>query len=50
MKKLAQDTKALLEEIQDLRLSLFKNISFDSEKTVSARKVDNKSSTAKRKK
>lgn len=24
MKKLAQDTKALLEEIQDLRLSLFK--------------------------
>lgn len=32
MKKLAQDTKNLIEEIQDLRLSLFKNISFDGEK------------------
>ncbi len=32
MKKIARETKALLEEIQDLRLSLFKNISFDVEK------------------
>ena len=40
MKKLAQDTKALLEEIQDLRLSLFKNISFDREETASARQAN----------
>lgn len=35
MKKLAQDTKNLIEEIQDLRLRLFHNISFDSEKMAS---------------
>ena len=50
MKKLAQDTKALLEEIQDLRLSLFKNISLDREETASARKANNKPSSTKHKK